>query len=385
MKAVCTTTNQNSSQEKTIVSNSKVTPTAAFALDLLKQEVAAKPGENVLVSPLSVSLALGMTANGARGTTLKGMTSVLGIESDLGANNKGYAALLELLKRSGIGVTLDIANGIFAKLGVTFKPQFKQANKRYFNAKLEDLDFDDPDTLDIINGFVYEGTNKKIDKMLKSISPDAVMFLVNCVYFKGEWTSKFDKKLTKDLPFAGVGDIATMYRNDSMVYSSDWQTYQTVVLPFGESKAVREVIILPYPGKSIDDVLAALDADKILGFTKHDHGSDGELWLPRIDIGYENSLKDSLINLGMEDAFGGADFTGMSEDLDLKIGDVKHRTGFKLDEEGAEGFAATVVEVMTESVSMPFQMKVDRPFVKFTIDSETDAVLFAGVVVNPTK
>lgn len=385
MKAVCTTTNQNSPQEKTIVSNSKVTPTAAFALDLLKQEVAAKPGENVLVSPLSVSLALGMTANGARGTTLKGMTSVLGIESDLGANNKGYAALLEQLKRSGIGVTLDIANGIFAKLGVTFKPQFKQANKRYFNAKLEDLDFDDPDTLDIINGFVYEGTNKKIDKMLKSISPDAVMFLVNCVYFKGEWTSKFDKKLTKDLPFAGVGDIATMYRNDSMVYSSDWQTYQTVVLPFGESKAVREVIILPYPGKSIDDVLTALDADKILGFTKHDHGSDGELWLPRIDIGYENSLKDSLINLGMEDAFGGADFSGMSEDLDLKIGDVKHRTGFKLDEEGAEGFAATVVEVMTESVSMPFQMKVDRPFVKFTIDSETDAVLFAGVVVNPTK
>lgn len=385
MIAVCTTTNQNSSQEKTIVSNSKVTPTAAFALDLLKQEVAAKPGENVLVSPLSVSLALGMTANGARGTTLKGMTSVLGIESDLGANNKGYAALLELLKRSGIGVTLDIANGIFAKLGVTFKPQFKQANKRYFNAKLEDLDFDDPDTLDIINGFVYEGTNKKIDKMLKSISPDAVMFLVNCVYFKGEWTSKFDKKLTKDLPFAGVGDIATMYRNDSMVYQTDWQTYQTVALPFGKSKAVREVIILPYEGKSIDDVLAALDADTILGFTKHDHGSDGELWLPRIDIGYENSLKDSLINLGMEDAFGGADFTGMSEDLDLKIGDVKHRTGFKLDEEGAEGFAATVVEVMTESVSMPFQMKVNRPFVKFTIDSETDAVLFAGVVVNPTK
>lgn len=385
MKAVCTTTNQNSSQEKTIVSNSKVTPTAAFALDLLKQEVAAKPGENVLVSPLSVSLALGMTANGARGTTLKGMTSVLGIESDLGANNKGYAALLELLKRSGIGVTLDIANGIFAKLGVTFKPQFKQANKRYFNAKLEDLDFDDPDTLDIINGFVYEGTNKKIDKMLKSISPDAVMFLVNCVYFKGEWTSKFDKSLTKDLPFAGVGDIATMYRNDSMAYQTDWQTYQTVALPFGESKAVREVIILPYEGKSIDDVLAALDAETILGFTKQDYGSDGELWLPRIDIGYENSLKDSLINLGMEDAFGGADFTGMSEDLDLKIGDVKHRTGFKLDEEGAEGFAATVVEVMTESVSMPFQMKVNRPFVKFTIDSETDAVLFAGVVVNPTK
>lgn len=375
----------NPSQETHTVSNTKVTSTAAFALDLLKQEVAAKPGENVLVSPLSVSLALGMTANGARGNTLKGMTSVLGIESDLGANNKGYAALLELLKRSGIGVTLDIANGIFAKLGVTFKPQFKQANKRYFNAKLEDLDFDDPDTLDIINGFVYEGTNKKIDKMLKSISPDAVMFLVNCVYFKGEWTSKFDKSLTKDLPFAGVGDIPTMYKDGCLVYSSDWQTYQSIALPFGESKAVREVIILPYEGKTIDDVLGALTADKVTAFAKEDEGSDGELWLPRIDIGYENSLKDSLINLGMEDAFSSADFTGMSEDLELKIGDVKHRTGFKLDEEGAEGFAATVVEVMTECVAMPFKMKVDRPFIKFTIDKETDAVLFAGVVYNPTK
>jgi serine protease inhibitor len=366
------------------MSNSNVAPTAAFGLALLKQEVAAKPGENVLISPLSVSLALGMTANGARGTTLKGMTSVLGIESDLGANNKGYAALLELLKRSGIGVTLDIANGIFAKLGVTFKPQFKQANKRYFSAKLEDLDFDDPETLDTINAFVFEGTNKKIDKMLKSISPDAVMFLVNCVYFKGEWTSKFDKTLTKDLPFAGVGDIATMYKDGCLVYSTDWQTYQVIALPFGESKAVREVIILPYEGKTIDDVLAALDADTVTRFAQEDEGSDGELWLPRIDIGFENSLKDSLINLGMEDAFGGADFTGMSEDLDLKIGDVKHRTGFKLDEEGAEGFAATVVEVLTESVSRPFEMKVNRPFIKFTIDKETDAVLFAGGVNNPT-
>jgi serine protease inhibitor len=177
-----------------------------------------------------------------------------------------------------------------------------------------------------------------------------------------------------------------MYKDGGMVYASDWENYQVVALPFGESKAVREIIILPYEGKTIDDVLAVLDADAIKRFAQEDEGSDGELWLPRIDIGYENSLKDSLINLGMEDAFGGADFTGMSEDLDLKIGDVKHRTGFKLDEEGAEGFAATVVEVMTESVSAgPWQVKVNRPFIKFTIDKESDGVLFAGVVYNPTK
>lgn len=370
------------------MSKDKVNPTAAFGLALLKQEIAAKPGENVLISPLSVSVALGMTANGARGTTLKGMTSTLGIESNLGNTNKGYAALLELLKRSGIGVTLDVANGIFAQFGVTFKPQFLNANKRYFNAKVEDLDFSDPETLNIINGFVSDGTNKKIDKMLESIDPDAVMFIINCVYFKGEWTAKFDKSLTKDLPFAGVGDIPLMYRNDPTVHARNWSAgYQMVSLPFGDSKAVRMIAVLPDEGKTIDDVLAALKADSLTNFAKQNEGSDGQLWLPRIEVSYENSLKASLIALGMEEAFDGADFSGMADadEISLKLGDVKHKTGFKVDEDGAEGFAATVVEVVTESVSMPFEMKVDKPFLKFVIDSESDAVLFAGLIVDPTK
>lgn len=370
------------------MSKDKVNPTAAFGLALLKQEIAAKPGENVLISPLSVSVALGMTANGARGTTLKGMTSTLGIESNLGNTNKGYAALLELLKRSGIGVTLDVANGIFAQFGVTFKPQFLNANKRYFNAKVEDLDFSDPETLNIINGFVSDGTNKKIDKMLESIDPDAVMFIINCVYFKGEWTAKFDKSLTKDLPFAGVGDIPLMYRNDPTVHARNWSGgYQMVSLPFGDSKAVRMIAVLPDEGKTIDDVLAALKADSLTNFAKQNEGSDGQLWLPRIEVSYENSLKASLIALGMEEAFDGADFSGMADadEISLKLGDVKHKTGFKVDEDGAEGFAATVVEVVTESVSMPFEMKVDKPFLKFVIDSESDAVLFAGLIVDPTK
>lgn len=369
------------------MSKSTTTPTAAFGIELLKKEVAAKPGENVLISPLSVSLALGMTANGARGTTLKGMTSTLGISSDLTKANNGYAALLEILKRSGLGVTLNIANGIFARLGVAFKPGFKNLNKKYFSAKIEDLDFSDPETLKIINGFVFEGTNEKIDDMLKSIDPDAVMFLVNCVYFKGEWTSKWDKTKTAKLPFAGLGDIDIMYRNDPVVHQKTWGVSQQASLPFGDSKAVKCIFILPDEGKTVEEVLETLDADALVQFAKQSEGSDGQFWLPRIDISYENSLKESLIALGMDEAFGDADFSGMADpdEINLFIGDVKHRTGFKLDEEGAEGFAATVVEVMTESVSMPFEMKVDRPFIKFVIDSETGAMFFAAVVVDPTK
>lgn len=371
------------------MTNNNVIPTAAFALSLLKKEVAAKPGENVLISPLSVSIALGMTANGARGTTLCGINSALGIDADQGSNNRGYAALLAKLKRAGIGVTLDIANAIFARLGVGFNTDFLVANKEFFNARVDALDFDDPATLDTINGFVSESTNKKIDKILEDpIAADTVMFLVNCVYFKGEWTVKFDKDETKNLPFDGVGDIPLMYRNADMIYGqdADWDTYQVVSLPFGDSAEVRMLVVLPNHGMTVDDVLAKLDEKALTRHAAATYESEGQLWLPRIEIKYDNSLNDSLKALGMEEAFGGADFSGMMPPpASLYISDVKHKTFFKVDEEGAEGAAVTSVGIGLECVSMPFEMKVDKPFVTFVVDSSTNAVLFAGVITNPTE
>jgi len=371
------------------VSKDNVTQTAEFGLALLKQEIAAKPGENVLISPLSVSVALGMTANGARGNTLTEMYAALSIDADSATNNKGYAGLLEKLKRAGIGVTLNVANAIFARLGVPFEEDFLSANKEFFNARVDALDFSNPATKDTINKFVSDETNEKIDGILSDpIAADAVMFLVNCVYFKGEWSVKFDKAETKDLPFAGVGDIPTMYRNSDMIYGKDvdWDTYQFVSLPFGDSKEVRMLVILPEDGKTVDDVLAKLDAKTLAQHAQSTYESEGQLWLPRIEVKYDNSLNDSLQALGMVAAFGGGDFSGMmAPPAKLFIKAVKHKTFFKVDEEGAEGAAATSVEVGIECVRMPFSMKCDKPFVTFVVDSATNAVLFAGHIVNPTK
>lgn len=373
------------------MSKTNVTKTAAFGLALLKKEVAAKPGKNVLISPLSISLALGMTANGARGTTLDGITSTLGIENDQASNNVGYAALLEQLKRAGIGVTLDVANAIFARAGVGFKPEFLEANKSFFGARVDELDFSDPKTVDTINSFVSDSTNEKIPTLLDAIAADTVMFLINCVYFKGEWTEKFDKDDTQDLAFAtpeGSKDLPTMYRNGDMIYGKDYDDniYQYVSLPFGDSKAVRMLVYLPGADKTVDDVLAALDEAKLLSAATQDYDSEGTLRLPRIDITYENSLNDSLQALGMSQAFGDADFSGMRQTPPaLFIQEVKHKTMFKVDEEGAEGAAVTSVSIGIECVRMPFMMNVDRPFVTFVVDSETNAVLFAGVINDPSK
>lgn len=371
------------------MSKTKATQTAAFGLALLKQEVAAKPGENVMISPLSVSLALGMTANGAAGNTLSGMTKALHLEGDQPTINKGYAALLEKLKRTGIGVTLEVANGIFVRVGVEFKKKFLDTNKEFFSAKIEALDFSDPSTVATINGFVSKATNKKIDKLLKDpLAADTVMFIVNCVYFKGEWSTKFDKKKTKNLEFAGVGKRPTMYRADKMAYgrAADWDTYETMTLPFGKSEAVRFVVVLPSADKTVDDALAKLDAQTLIRHAGATYKSHGELWLPRISTTYKNKLNDSLQALGMVDAFGGANFSNLGKTPpELYIKAVQHMTGFELDEEGATGVAVTTVEVGIESVQIPYKMKVDRPFLAFVIDTETEAVLFAGLINDPAK
>jgi serpin B len=376
-------------QEKKHVSKTKATPTAAFGLALLKKEVAAKPGENVMISPLSVSIALGMTANGAKGTTLSGINTALHLKGDQATNNKGYAALLEKLKRTGIGVTLDIANGLFARIGVGFKAGFLNTNKKFFGAKIDELDFDDPKTVATINGFVSKATNKKINELLKDkIAADTVMFIINCVYFKGEWTTKFDKRNTKDLDFAGVGKRATMYRKGAMAYDKDvtGDTYEVMALPFGKSQAVRALVFLPKAGKTTDDVLAKLDEKSLLGHAACEHTSRGELWLPRLQTKYGNKLNASLEALGMVDAFGAADFSGMRKTPPaLFIKAVQHMTDFAWDEEGAEGAAVTSVEVGFECVQIPYKMKVDRPFLAFVIDTETEAVLFAGVITDPAK
>ncbi|MBA3991904.1 MAG: hypothetical protein C0469_00155 [Cyanobacteria bacterium DS2.3.42] len=378
-------------QEKNEVSNNdnNVTPTAAFGLSLLKKEVAAQPGKNVLLSPLSVSVALGMAANGARDTTLSGNNAALSIDTDQGTNNKGYAALLEKLKRDDIGVTLYVANAIFARLGVGFNAEFVEANNEFFNAKVDELDFDDPATLDAINSFVSEATNKKIDKILEDpIAADTVMFLVNCVYFKGEWTTKFDKRNSTAMPFAGAGDIPLMYRRDKMIHGKDgaFNTYQFVSLPFGQSGAVRMLVFLPAQGKTVDDVLSVLDETALIRHASDTYKSEGEVWLPRIEINYENSLNDSLRAMGIEKTLGDADFSGIiPPSASLYTSDVKHKTVFKVDEEGAEGAAATPVGFTLQCASIPFKMKVDRPFVTFVVDSSTNAVLFAGVITDPTK
>lgn len=374
-------------------------PTAAFALNLLKNEIAAKPGQNVVLSPLSISVALGMTINGARNNTRRQMTALLGLSGSVDESNAAYQALLAKLNRPGLGVTLKIANAIFARAGMEFVPEFLAANDRHFGAKLDTLDFSDDASVDVINKWFSENTKLTltdkegmITNLLEApIDPNTIIFLLNAIVFRGKWNVSFDKALTRTGDFTkGDGtkvrrDI--MYRQTEMAYSTDRKNkvYSAITLPFGDSKECRQVIIAPQAGRGIEDLLAVLTPEKLVELCAYDSNSEGELWLPRQQLTYENDLKSSLIQLGMADAFdpGVADLSGLySAGGRAYIKRVKHKTVFNLDEEGAEGAAVTAVEGGVECLSFPWQFRVDRDFLGFTVTKQGD-IKFAKYVYDP--
>ncbi len=366
-----------------------IAPTAGFGVQLLQKELAANAGKNVLVSPLSVSVAMAMAMNGARGKTRKLIASGLQLPDfgSLAATNLSYANLLaELNDKEALGVDLAVANAIWAKQDFPFNPQFIGSVAAQFNAQISNADFSDPATLVALNQWASDNTNKRITKILDEISPEKILFLLNAVYFKGEWTVKFDKTLTKDEDFfapSGTRKHPLMQRQGNMVWTRG-KNYQAVKLPFGKNERTSLCVFLPAPGVSVESVVAGLSASEIRNLVTLEEGTDGTLFLPRFKLDYDVCLNDSLQALGMGDAFnsGSADFSAMASGP-IFISEVKHKTFASFDEEGGEAAAVTSVGVGIECVPVSFNMRCDRPFAIALQDKQTGALLFSGVVNDP--
>ncbi|MBY0359761.1 MAG: serpin family protein [Candidatus Obscuribacterales bacterium] len=384
-----------------------IAPTAKFGINLLKGELgkAENKGKNVIVSPVSASLALGMTASGARGKTLAGMNQALGLDYDAdsdgsnGTNDFAYSSLLSDLLAEDIGVTLQIANAIWARQGIEFNDSYLQKVGESFRADVKFADFSqEKKVLAAINGWVRDKTKAqpkddagKITQLLSEVNPLAVLYLLNALYFKGAWTTQFDKSQTKDATFhAAEGDKQhpLMYRFGQMRYSSN-KDYEMVALPFGKTAGrVYLYVMLPKGKKTVDDIVGALDGEAFFSDAAGDLSeSQGHLWLPRFKLEYSAKLNENLKALGMEEAFSdAADFSGMRKENNLKISNVVHKVVCSFDEEGGEVAAATAVEVSVRGAvepALPWQMRVDRPFVAILADDDTGAFIAAGAVRNP--
>ena len=377
-------------RELTVAEKRLVQSDNKFGLKLFKEIIEEEGDKNVFISPLSVSMALGMTYNGAKGTTQEEMQTTLELSGlTIQEVNQSYKSLIELLTGLDPKVRFEIANSIWYRQEFSFEEEFIHLNKTYFNAQVRGLDFSDPSAPDIINGWIDEGTNGKIKEIVDEIDPLAVMFLINAIYFKGSWTERFDESLTADdwftLPDGSRKPCRMMMQTDDFGYFED-SDFQAVDLPYGDA-GFSMTIFLPRPETDVDALIAQFNQENwdywINSFSKRSVG----LYFPKFTLEYELTLNDVLKALGMEIAFEPyqADFTGMYKGPEsLYISEVKHKTFVEVNEEGTEAAAATSVEMVLTSAPLSVTMRVDRPFVFVIKENHSQTILFMGKIVEPT-
>lgn len=349
-------------------------------------------GENVFLSPTSVALALSMTMNGAVGPTRDGMAQALRLqELTTDEANDGALKLQEVLQATDPAVQLSIANSIWARQGVSFQKSFLDANKAYYGAEAQTLDFTNRKAAATINKWVKKETSGRIESIVdETISAQSIMFLLNAVYFKGDWSVPFERNATRDRPFAltdGTKTSRAMMARTGAFEFADRDGYAAARLPYGNGNTGM-VVLLPDEGTTLSSLADRFTEKEWRDVTAALSKQQGEVILPRFEMEYEISLNEQLKALGMSLAFNSdqADFSELlAPPPTAYIGDVKHKTFVRVEEKGTEAAAVTKVEAMTTSApsASGFRMEMNRPFLIVLHESSTGAVLFIGSVYDP--
>jgi len=365
-----------------------VSANTKFGLNLYSKILDKEKDKNIFLSPLSISIALSMTFNGADGATKEYMAKALQYNDlTLEDVNKGNNILNRKIQTTSSGVTVDIANSLWGKKSFTFPEKFIQDNKNYYGADLTLLDFGAPSSLTTINNWVSDNTNKKIEKILDKIDPATFLVLINAIYFKGTWTDEFKKDLTKEEKFTSLNNkeknVPMMQRYGEYRYFEDSGSFQAIRLPYGEKEEVSMYVFLPAKESNLTEFHKKLNSENWDKWMSSFSKTDGNIKMPRFKTEYDISLNDSLKALGMESAFlETANFDKLGGGF---ISEVKHKTFVDVNEEGTEAAAVTAV-VMNEMAMMPtkeFNMTVDRPFMFAIVDETTKSILFMGSIVDP--
>ena len=375
-----------------------VSGNTAFAFDLY--QLINTDDENIFYSPYSISAALAMVYAGARGTTEQQMNQALHFNLPQERLHPAFNSLdIELNKRGegakgkdDKGFRLNIVNAIWGQKDYTFLASFLDTLAENYGAGLRVLDFiNSPESSRVtINKWVSDQTEGKIKDLIPQGMIDSLtrLVLTNAIYFNAAWQHPFNKSVTQEEPFyllsGGQVSVPMMRITEPFGYS-EGAGYQAVEIPY-DGRELSMIVILPSEGqfKSFE---GSLDAQNVGTIIDNLQSKQVDLSLPKFEFESSLNLKQTLIKLGMPEAFSDhADFSGITGNKELSITDVVHKAFVSVDEEGTEAAAATAVIVgLTSAPAMPISVKVDRPFIFLIRDMETGAILFVGRVMNPGK
>ena len=363
-----------------------------FGFDLLKNINTNEIGKDLFISPISVSMALGMTYNGADGETKDAMRTALHL-GDLTDDeiNRSYESLISLLLSLDPEVAVALANSIWYRDNVEFEQTFLDIARQYFDAEVRGLDFSAENAADIINSWIEDKTNGLIKETLNPPLPrDAVMYLINAIYFKGTWTIQFDEDKTRDMTFYSSGETLSTVKMMSLreefpYYEND--ELQMVDLPYGNGD-FSMTIVLPNKEKNIDALISEMSNDLWNSLTSNLSPDTGDIFLPRFKLEYKTELKKPLTEMGMGIAFSEwANFSKMRSQNDIFISKVIHKSFVEVNEEGTEAAAVTVVEIGFTSIgpNQGFSILINRPFLFVIRENRSGAIMFIGKIENPKE
>jgi serine protease inhibitor len=352
-------------------------------------------GQNVIVSPLSVSLALAMTYNGAAGDTRTAIAKTLGAASLTDrAFNRNNRSLLDALEKADPAVQIDVANALWVQAGFSISPDFLKLNRDAYDASAESLDFaGNPEhAVDAINAWVNEKTHTKIPRIISDISSATVLVLTDAVYFKGRWSVPFDARKSEERPFnlrSGASVKTPMMTQTGEYPYFENEAFQAIRLPYGNSRFAMYVF-LPRKTGGLPDLLRALDEPRWSRWTGELAERKGQIIVPKFKSTFSQRLDKALKSMGMGIAFDErADFSRIHPPPPpLLISEVEHKTYVEVDEEGTEAAAATSVGIAARAIMLgppPFEMVVNHPFFCAIAEQQSGALLFAGVVTDPTQ
>ena len=351
--------------------------------EILKQQ----PNENIFISPISVAIALDLVYNGASGKTQQAIAKTLELQGiNLEEINQANAAFKGNLKNLDPKVQLSIANSLWVREGSPFNPQFMQIVQDFYGAEVKHTNFGHPTAVLLINNWVKQSTNGKIDKIIDEIEPNSVFLLLNAIYFKGNWQAPFAKEATEPRPFTlvnGTQKQHPMMRQQKLGYFPYYgnEMFQAISLPYGAGR-LSMYIFLPNQGISLQTFYGTLNAENWQKWMNQFDPYEGgiKVSIPRFKANYSIELKDALKAMGMDIAFGTeADFSAMTSSS-VQINKVIHKTFVEVNEEGTEAAGVTEAGAVR---SAAIEMTVDHPFFFAIRDNQTGAILFMGSIVEP--
>lgn len=359
----------------------------SFALEIFKKVIEnSSQTENLIISPLSISSALSMTLNGAAGATRDSMIVALklkGLTPDI--INNSYKDLTGVLLNVDKRVLISVANSVWTTNNFVVKKPFIDILTQYYSAESKSFDATDPLAPKQVNTWIEGKTNGLIKNMLDKLDPSTVMLLINAIYFKGTWTTQFDKDKTTQgsfiKPDGATAQVPMMKQtSDFKIYSA--AGFTLAEFPYGQANFVMDVI-LPDANNGISNILPLITDQNLKGWLDLMSKRKADVSFPKFKYGYKKELKSILSDMGMGIAFtDNADFSNIS-DIDLLISFVLHQAFIETNEEGTEAAASTIVGILPTAIISPYDLNLNHSFIFIIRETSTNTILFIGRVADP--